>query len=78
MAGQNYAEAEAKAARFAGRLSDALGDRMVGLYLVGSFALADLQPDSDLDFVAVLSDCCPPRWMKTAATPILETAVGRG
>ncbi|MGI8810543.1 MAG: DUF262 domain-containing protein [Acidimicrobiales bacterium] len=25
-----------------------------------------------------LAECCPPRWMNTAATPILETAAGRG
>ena len=56
MAGQNYAEVEAQAARFAGRLSGVLGDRLIGLYLVGSFALGDLQPGSDLDFVAVLAD----------------------
>ncbi len=56
MAGQNYAEIEAQAARFADRLSGALGHRMIGLYLVGSFALGDLRPGSDLDFVAVLAD----------------------
>lgn len=56
MGGHEYAEAEASAARFAGRLSDAIGNRVVGVYLVGSFALGDLQPDSDLDFVAVLTD----------------------
>ncbi len=56
MGGQNDAGAEAQAVRFAARLSGALGDRLLGLYLVGSFALCDLQTDSDLDFVAVLTD----------------------
>jgi hypothetical protein len=56
VAGKNHAGVEAQAARFAGRLSGTLGHRMIGLYLVGSFALGDLQPDSDLDFVAVLAD----------------------
>ena len=56
MASPMYAEVEAQAARFASRVSGALGERYVGLYLVGSFALGDLQPDSDLDFVAVLAD----------------------
>ena len=56
MDGRAYAEVEAKATRFAGRLSGALGERFVGLYLVGSFALGDLQPGSDIDFVAVVED----------------------
>src|SRR5919199_3043690 len=56
MAGKDHAGVEAQAARFAGRLSGTLGHRMIGLYLVGSFALGDLQPGSDLDFVAVLAD----------------------
>lgn len=60
MPGQNYAGVEALAARFAGRLRGALGHRMIGLYFVGSFALGDLQPGSDLDFVAVLAESIAP------------------
>jgi hypothetical protein len=60
MARPIYAEVEAQAAQFARRLSGVLGERMVGLYLVGSFALGDLQPDSDLDFLAVLADVDQP------------------
>ena len=29
-------------------------------------------------FSDAVDACCPPRWMNTAATPILETAAGRG
>ncbi len=52
---QLYAEADEMAAVFAARLAPVLDDGLVGLYLVGSYALRDLQAESDIDFVAVVS-----------------------
>ena len=43
-----------QAASFAGALAAALDGRLTGLYLVGSYALGDFQPESDLDFMAVV------------------------
>lgn len=42
-------------AAFAQRLAPVLGDRLVGVYLVGSYALGDMQPGSDVDFMAVIA-----------------------
>jgi predicted nucleotidyltransferase len=49
-----YEEADDMAASFAERLAAILGDRLIGVYLVGSYVLGDLQDDSDVDFVAVV------------------------
>jgi hypothetical protein len=54
-----YAQADEMAAAFGERLSSVLGDRLVGLYLVGSYVLRDLQAESDVDFIAVLSGDTP-------------------
>lgn len=51
-----YEEADAMAASFADRLTALLNGDLVGLYLVGSYALGDLQRDSDVDFMAVLAN----------------------
>lgn len=51
-----YDEADAMAASFAERLASLPTCSLVGLYLVGSYALGDLHPESDVDFVAVLAD----------------------
>lgn len=42
------------AGAFAEPLTAGLNGNLVGLYLVGSYVLGDLQHDSDVDFLAVL------------------------
>lgn len=49
-----YQRAEGVAASFAERLAAVLKDGLVGVYIVGSYALGDLQRDSDIDFVAAV------------------------
>jgi predicted nucleotidyltransferase len=38
------------------RIRDVLGDRLVGAYLQGSFALGDFDAHSDVDFIVVVED----------------------
>src|SRR5690348_13510668 len=41
--------------RFVRGVDGALGERLVGLYLVGSFALGDADVHSDVDFIAAVA-----------------------
>lgn len=47
------------AASFAERLAAVLNGRLVGVYLVGSYALGDLQRESDVDFLAAVEGGVP-------------------
>ena len=47
-------EANTMSASFADRLGLVLGDRLVGVYLVGSYALGDMQAGSDVDVIVVV------------------------
>lgn len=68
-----YDRADAMTEAFAERLATIVGDRLAGLYLVGSYVLDDLQADSDVDFMAVISGKVPGEqlaelhdWMRSA------------
>ena len=47
------------AATFAERLAAVLNGRLVGVYLVGSYALGDLRRESDVDFLAAVEGGVP-------------------
>jgi predicted nucleotidyltransferase len=50
-----YADLNDLLARFVDGVTDVLGERLVGMYLVGSFARGDADEYSDVDFLAVTS-----------------------
>jgi predicted nucleotidyltransferase len=47
------------------RISEALGNKLIGVYLQGSFALGDFDEHSDVDFVVVLEDELSPPEVET-------------
>lgn len=51
-----YPELDAVLAELVARVEAMLGDRLVGAYLQGSFAVGDFDVDSDVDFVIVTED----------------------
>jgi hypothetical protein len=56
-----FAEVNELVARLHDGVTDALGDRLVGLYLSGSLAAGDFDPSSsDIDFLAAVTEELPP------------------
>ncbi|MPZ72393.1 MAG: DUF4111 domain-containing protein [Nitriliruptorales bacterium] len=69
MSGEQLTHAAARFAESVSRMVAArLGRHLVGVYIVGSAALGDLQPTSDLDMAAVVDDA--------GATPELDRLIG--
>lgn len=54
-----HASVNAHVAALHAAMREVLGARLLGLYLDGSLALGDFDADSDIDFVAVLSEPVP-------------------
>lgn len=53
---QPYPELPSVLGEFACGAIDILGSRLTGIYLVGSLATGDFDPDSDIDFMAVIEE----------------------
>ena len=56
-------------------VADTLGEHLVGVYLIGSCALDDFQPTSDIDVVAVSSDDLPAASRATLRARVLDLAM---